>query len=313
MKFMQIKPQKARGTFKESLFSDPQWWAENKEDGDRRIAQFVGERVRFTGTRESVSDTGFVEKTANLPHLAYTPPQALDCTVLDGEIVAPFAKNLPGGSSKHVTAIMGSSPERAVALQKERGWLEYRVFDCLWYKGLDIRQHSIQMRRNWAWEALKIWKNKYAHLLPTYITTGEKRAAWKRSREGLVFKRDDHTYGDERLWVKHKKVWTADVVVMGYKMGKGKYEGRVGSIVFGQDMPAHSDKHSLALRELGTVRGFDDATMRELTDKPRMNLNRVFEITHFGREPTGAFRSPQFSRWRDDKDPKDCVYREDET
>jgi ATP-dependent DNA ligase len=143
MKFMQIKPQKARGKFLESFWTDPAWSAENKEDGDRRISQFCSAGlwgVRFTGTRESVDGTGYVEKSVNLPHLCKMKFDNLTGTVLDGEIVAPWAENLPGGSSKHVTAIMGSSPERAVALQRERGWLEYRVFDCLWFKGEDLRR-----------------------------------------------------------------------------------------------------------------------------------------------------------------------------
>jgi ATP-dependent DNA ligase len=44
---------------------------------------------------------------------------------------------------------------------------------------------------------------------------------WESAREGLVFKHEDHTYGDEKLWVKLKKEATADVVVMGFEPGKG--------------------------------------------------------------------------------------------
>ena len=41
-KLLQIEPQSARGTFNESMWDDPEWVAEEKYDGDRRIAQFVG-------------------------------------------------------------------------------------------------------------------------------------------------------------------------------------------------------------------------------------------------------------------------------
>src|SRR4051812_31709140 len=186
-KFKQIKPQKARGKFLEFMWTDPAWSAENKYDGDRRIAQFCGGSlgvVRFTGTRESVGGTGFVEKTENLPHLfgtnltPYARIRELDGTVLDGEIVAPFAKDLPGGESKYVTAIMGSLPARAIELQEKHGFLEYMVFDCLWWRGQDMRGHTLYSRKRDVVEAVKIWDNRFVRLVPEHSREAEKRRMW---------------------------------------------------------------------------------------------------------------------------------------
>lgn len=309
-KFKQIKPQKARGKFLESLWTDPAWSAENKYDGDRRIAQFCGLGVRFTGTRESVDGTGFVEKTENIPHLSSANQgrnqMALLGTVLDGEIVAPFAKDLPGGESKYVTAIMGSLPERAIALQKQHGWLEYMVFDCLWSCGQDVRGETLSARRIYVNSALREWSNKYAKLVPWVESAAYKEVLWKRAKEGLVFKHEDHLYGNERLWVKLKKEATADVVVEGFKPGKGKNAGKVGAIYIGQ-------YRDFKLWRCGSVRGFSDALMNDATAHPKKYLGRVLRIRHNGREPTGAFRHPRFDSWRDDKSPKDCVYDPEET
>lgn len=319
-KFKQIKPQKARGKFLESMWTDPAWSAENKYDGDRRIAQFCGVLVRLTGTRESVDGTGFVEKSHNLPHLQIWEGvlNRLDGTALDGEIVAPFAKDLPGGESKYVTAIMGSLPERAIALQKQHGWLEYRVFDCLWYKGMSLLDEPLAARRDSAFQAVEAWGNKYVKLVPSYIKETEKRAAWEQAKEGLVFKHEDHLYGNERLWVKLKKEATADVVVIGFELGKGKYRGQVGAIIFGQYAKSKKgrtwkSKMDFGLVRLGTCSGFDDAMRLKMGMKPHYFKGRVFRIRHNGCEPTGAFRHPRFDSWRDDKSAKNCVYDPEET
>lgn len=317
-KFKQIKPQKARGKFLESMWTDPAWSAEKKYDGDRRIAQFCGVWVRLTGTRESVDGTGFVEKSHNLPHLQIYEGvlNRLDGTVLDGEIVAPFAKDLPGGESKYVTAIMGSLPERAIALQKQHGWLEYRVFDCLWYKGEDVRSKILVLRRGFAGAAMMLWGNKYAKVVPSFSNASTKSHIWESAKEGLVFKHEDHLYGNERLWVKRKKEGTADVVVEGFKPGKGKNAGKVGAIYIGQYRKMSLQpgaRNVVGLWRCGSVRGFSDALMNDATAHPKKYLGRVMRIRHNGREPTGAFRHPRFDSWRDDKSAKDCVYDPEET
>src|SRR5882724_8896482 len=237
-KFKQIKPMKARGVFKDSMWSDPNYLAEEKYDGDRRIAQFCASKlVRFTGTRESVDGSGFVEKTENLPHLmdarnqardGHPPRFTLEGTVFDGEIIPPPGTKIIGGGSKYVTSIMGSLPSEALRKQRERGYLCYVVFDCLWYKGLDLRASPFLTRRDHARRALEEWGNSYV-ALSTQDRGTDKRVFYDRivrdGGEGVVLKHVSGRYGDQSTWVKVKAEATADVVVMGYKMGKGKFAG----------------------------------------------------------------------------------------
>lgn len=300
-KFQQIKPQKARGLLKPEMWSSLDWVAEEKYDGDRRIAQFCDERVRFTGCRESVDGTGFVEKTDNLPHLNQAQRSSaaqLDGTVLDGEIY------YTDKHSRHVTSVMGSSPEEALRKQRERGWLKYIIFDCLFYKGQDLRREPHRVRRNFAQQALGAWHNPHIQLAEQMIG-GAKRmfydAIVRNGREGVVLKHIEHRYGDERLWVKVKAEWTADVVITGFEPGKGKYAGGVGAIEFGQWRAGK-------LWACGTCSGFSDTLREQMTQHPKKYIGKVIEIAHNGREPaTQAFRHPRFKRFRVDKSSKDCI------
>lgn len=323
-KFSQIEPQKARGKLVEAYWDSLDWIAEEKFDGDRRISQFCASGlVRFTGSKPGV-DGYYVEKTDCLPHLSdgrdqsrngLPPAFRLEGTVLDGEMVIPPGMETKGGKSKYVTSIMGSRPEVAIRKQRAHGYLGYVVFDCLWFKGRDIRGLPLRERYNYRNQAVETWGNAYAKVAVASVGQGKRALlddVLERGGEGVVLKRYDHLYGDESLWVKVKYQATADVVVMGYNLGKGKYAGKVGAIIFGQNVIPPGNRN-YRLRPYGTCRGFDDELMDLLTKRSKQFTGKVFRIKHNGREPTGAFRHPQFDGWRPDKSPKDCVYREDET
>lgn len=357
--FKQIEPQPARGTLREEMWDSPDWIAEEKYDGDRRIAQFCGKGVRFTGRRISVKDGLFVEKTENVPHLSsYGPPltipdlrctnftmtkvpAALEGTVLDGEMVYGGLRDTiqsgnRGGESKFVTSIMGSLPEEAVRKQIERGWLRYVVFDCLFYKGKDLRGDPLEQRRQFMLRALEEWGNPFAS--PSEAVRGFKAQQSKRKfydrivergGEGVILKAIHSPYSERSAWVKVKKQATADVVIMGFipakemskksngevSMTKYAKAGLIGAIQCGQFPSGYDKKRGLlaGLVEVATVSGIDDALREAMTTGPGRFIGKVIEIEHNGREPTGRFRHPRFNRFRDDKRAKDCVYREDES
>jgi ATP-dependent DNA ligase len=255
-KFRQIEPQPARGTLREEMWDSPEWIAEEKYDGDRRIAQFCGKVVRFTGRRKSVKDGLFVEKTDNVPHLSATmftnssgrfvpldslhqgakgqinivrPPAALEGTVLDGEMICVSPAEFPPGSmtaegkSKYVTSIMGSLPEEAIRKQIERGWLRYVVFDILFHKGKDLRGLPLYERQEYVAEALEEWGNPFVSASVSVGGKGKREfyeKVVKAGGEGVILKRKDHIYSDKQGWVKVKAQATADVVIMGFVPAK---------------------------------------------------------------------------------------------
>ena len=338
-KFQQIEPAVARGTLREELWDDPEWVAEEKYDGDRRIAQFCGSVVRFTGRRKSVKDGLFVEKTENVPHLSgsdkvtgpgvsvlHLPPRSLDGTVLDGEMVFtgfPNKEMDQGGHSKFVTSIMGSLPEEAITKQIERGWLRYVVFDCLFFKGEDVRGRDTFQRWSLALRAVKEWANPFVSVSEQYGEKGEdKRKVYEkiaaRGGEGIILKHLVAKYGDRQAWVKVKREWTADVVITGFQTAKKesrkksgvvsatKYAeaGLIGAVVCGQ----WKCNEQSGWTEVATVSGMDDDLRGDITNHPKKYLGKVLRIKHNGKEPTGRFRHPRWDGLRSDKSPKDCIF-----
>lgn len=356
-RFQQIKPQKARGKFPAArqppdvqlacirkLYSGDEWVAEEKYDGDRRVGQFCSDVVRITGCNEGVNGR-FVEKTGNVPQLSNLWPKidtrkagrvtlekldearrrtaSLDGTVLDWECIVPRGLVTgAGGKSKHVTSIMGSRPDEAIAKQRERGWLRAAVFDCLWYKGQDIRGEPYHIRRSYVVRALNVWRNPHAFIVPAL--KGDKanflETIWTAGGEGIVLKHIEHRYGEQNLWIKVKIEINADVVIMGYKAASEMSEkvngevsatkyaqrGLIGAIIFGQ-------YRGTRLIAYGSTSGMDEDTRELISKNPKKYLNSVFELKANGREQTGAFRHPQFKRFRPDKSPKDCIYNLNET
>lgn len=314
--FGQFMPPGARGKMKPDLMKAAGWHAEEKLDGDRRIAQFCPEGVRFTGRVISKKTGTLVEKTDNLPHL--NPAVAhLVGTVLDGEMICDF----PGARSRDVTSIMGSHPDVAIAKQKERGWVRYAVFDCLFAKGEDLRGFTLAERREIAAAVLKAWANPHAVLVPAVSDGREEFLAgiWDRGGEGIILKRLDSVYGDEKAWVKVKRELSFDVVVMGYDEPKEesvkvdgtrsitKYAaaGLIGAIRFGQ----YKDG---VLTYCGSCSGFDDDLRLSMSKDRDGHLGKVFEITAQLREPSGHFRHPRFKGFRDNKMAEQCLWVEEQ-
>ncbi len=332
------------------MWDSPDWIAEEKYDGDRRIAQFCGKVVRFTGRRKSVKDGLYVEKTESVPHLSgkgvmrlidvvrikALPPASLEGTVLDGEMICPahgtFGGKIiadmekRGGESKFVTSIMGSLPEEAVRKQIERGWLRYVIFDCLFYKGKDVRHLQWTARHGFMRKAVEEWGNPYASAAP-FESHAHSRDLYdnvvKRCGEGVILKNVNHKYGDKQGWVKVKREATADVVIMGFidakmfskkvsgetSMTKYAKAGLIGAVQCGQ----YTSKNRIAvLVEVATVSGIDDLLREEMTKSPKRFIGRVIEIKFNAKEPSGRFRHPRYTRFRDDKCATDCVWRRDE-
>lgn len=338
----QLKPQKARGTSTDDIWDSPYWIAERKYDGFRMLAHLDGPATRFTAGRLNTEGL-YTERTAQLPHLGqvkgtragggeipfFARRGPIVDTVLDGEIiVSPEYEKLlikqGGAHSKAVGSIVNSEPVEAVAKQIERGWLRYVVFDCLFYRGQDVRGLDLLSRRDFVVDTLARWANPFVSY-PQAVLGKKKREYYQKlvaqGHEGVVLKHLDHRYGDEKLWIKEKHSATADVVVMGFRAAReetkkkgdkektiSKYAGQVGKIVCGQYRGVVRDRRAEdQLVEVAQVSGFDDALRIAFTENPSKFKGMVLAIEHNGREPTGRFRHPRFGHWRPDKNPQDCV------
>lgn len=323
-------PMLASGGTNADKWDSPEWWAEEKIDGSRYLC-FMGDTGnRFTSRQKSRQTGKPVEKTDNVPHLSTRIYEELEGTVLDGEIQhRDFSKTV---------SVMGSLPERAFELQQQIGWIDYHVFDILFYNGEDVRNLPYKERRKLVEEVIKYID--YTHFKMTEVVKEDKKSFYhnivKNGGEGVILKNVDSTYENGarcKEWIKVKKYITDDVVIMGadiptrYYTGKNKGEweyketdamgitrlvtrawakGWIGAIKFGK----YKDG---TLIPLGQTSGIDDEIKELLSDGKhgikKEYLGRVMEIGAMEQiKKSGAYRHPRFLRLRPDKNAEDCVW-----
>ncbi len=226
----------------EKLYNDPNWIAERKYDGSRYILQILPEGIFLTSRRESVNG-GMCEKSLNVPQIVEEAKKLLTIypkgIILDGEV------DVPGNIRcfKMVQGVMGSLPERAIALQTgnavrtemkkgkeiilEGPKLVYKVFDILERNGEDLRNKSLRYRRSTLEETLFFGGWQYIKLVEQY-KEDEKRHLYEEEisigAEGIMLKNLDAIYQEDKcpanVWVKVKGKETYDGIVKGYKYGE---------------------------------------------------------------------------------------------
>lgn len=289
----------------DALMKDDNYVAEIKFDGSR----YLSIEGRFFSRKKSENkkdpeNLGMpVEKTANVPHLS----KLLSVTglILDGEVF------YPGQKSNNVTSIMGAKPEKAIARQKEQGWIQYVIYDILMYKGIDLTSTPWSRRRELleeAYEEYVVGYERIIHLSQVAEGTANKRDMLKwaedNGEEGIMLKNVHATYKPDKRpehhWYKVKGEITIDAVITGFTEGEGKYAGLIGSIEFGLY------KSDGVLYSAGTCSGMTDEVRKNLTDNREHYAGSVIEIKAMERTAKGLFRHPVFLRFRDDKSPIDC-------
>jgi ATP-dependent DNA ligase len=294
-------------------------------------------RVRLYSRRISKKTGEPADNTAQLQHIADAAKALPNGTVLDGEVVAPGETSI----SNLVTKVTGSLPARAKEVQEKDGYLIFKAFDVLAFKGIDLTIEPFIMRQSFINDMLV--DLECIEAVPWYTSERMKRKLYaevcERGGEGLIFKRYDAPYHQgkrDKSWVKLKREKTWDVVFLGIELAKAetikkgeeeatasRIAGKAGAIKFGQYAlrPTKTDTFIFAiehktepvkLTEFGTCSGFDDAMRDDITENASVYIGRVFEIKAQQRFDSGSFRHPRFLRWRDDKQAAECIFRQNE-
>lgn len=286
------------------------WIVEPKLDGVRLIVLKRGSSL-YLYTR------GFHDQRGKLPGLEAAFDSVSFDFCLDGELIVleklveVAGQLLPiGGAFTEVNAVIGSNRYHTVTAQRRgKTRLVYVVFDCLMAQGRQLMHLPDQLRRGACELMVDLLQTMTPNIMimprwsDTQVTLDQLVAV---GAEGLIAKNPLAPYKPGQrpsgTWLKIKATNTADVVVMGYKPGQGKYAGMVGAIEFGQ----YKDGRLVARSRCS---GMSDALRAELTRNGDAYIGRVMEIKYFGRVgPQRSFRHPVFVRFRDDKAPNECVW-----
>lgn len=239
--------------------------------------------------------------TGRLPHveaeiLARFPAG----TWLDGEAAPLDANGEPTGSWGAVQSAMTRHRVSPDSLN-----VVFVVFDVLAIGGNDARSLPLSSRRGLLERAFSGAPFSYLRLVEQVPASEAAHVAWRAAGyEGSIIKNLAAPYASGRKgagWTKWKPQETTDVVVIDFEPGKGGITGLVGAIVFGAYVNG-------TLTRLGKCSGFDMRTRHAMTEQPQDYIGRVFELASFDPNKEGGDAiSPQWKRWRDDRDAESCV------
>ena len=189
----------------------------------------------FSRTTSAVSGT-LAEKSANVPHIMEIMNHLPENTIIIGEIY------YPGKSSKDVTPIMGSFPEKAIERQNgSYGFLHYYVHDIIRFKNKDLTKYGASIRYNLLKEIYNRYLLNYSSINGEIIIELAERVddniqefvadALNRGEEGAVLKKKTAPYtpGKRPAWdtIKIKKTDTCDAICLGFCKPTKYYDGKL--------------------------------------------------------------------------------------
>jgi bifunctional non-homologous end joining protein LigD len=294
------------------------WGLELKWDGVRVITYVSADGVRASGRRT----TELAGRYPELSGLSDLLPH--HDVILDGEVVA-FDDGRPSFERLQRRMHVPRPDPRLIREVPVR----YVVFDLLYLDGSLLHDMPYIDRRTLLADLDLAGTGPVE--VPPFLNGGDAAQVaelmefTKEQRlEGLMAKRLDSAYRPGRrvdFWRKVKNFLTREVVVCGWKPGRGRREGGVGSLLLGE----YDGKGRLCfVGHVGT--GFSDRTLDELyaalwplrrptspydetvprefaRDAQWVEPHLVGEVAYSVRTRDGRLRFPSWRGLRDDKDP----------
>jgi bifunctional non-homologous end joining protein LigD len=298
---------------------DEGWAFEMKWDGVRAVVTIDRGRVRITSRNR-------LDITVSYPELhGMAEGLAVKQAVLDGEIVRFDARGRPDfGALQKRMHVSSASAARQLASSDP---VAYLAFDLVYLDGRSLMSQPYTQRRE-ALDGIGLdgpaWQ-----VPPVFEGAGDAAFAASRSRglEGVVAKRLRSTYQPGKRtgdWIKVKNVRTQEVVVGGWRPGKGRRADTIGSLVLG--LPAEDGLTYIG--QVGTgftaemladllrrLRGLARATSPFTPDVPRADARDahwvtpriVGEVAFTEWTSDGRLRHPSWRGLRPDKAVADVV------
>jgi len=299
---------------------DASFGYETKWDGVRTVVYVQGGRARLMTRNDLDVTAAYPELQALGKALGATP------VVLDGEVIAvdPATGRISFAALQPRMHLRNQAQVRRLAAQVP---VTYCVFDLLYLDGHHTTGLPYRQRR----ELLESLDLRGSHWdTPPYTSGGGPdalSAAKEHGLEGIVAKRLDSVYEPgrrSRAWIKFKNTQTQEVVLGGWKPGKGMRAGTIGSLLLGIPGPEGLDY----IGQVGTgfTQGMLDDLYRQLRPLerktspfagalPSADVKDVHwvtpkivgevEFTEWTHE--GTLRQPSYKGLRDDKHPLEVV------
>jgi ATP-dependent DNA ligase len=301
-----IKPQLA--LTRKALPEGDEWAYEQKLDGFRAI-------VFVDGEESYIQSRGGKGLSRYFPELSFAPGRY----VLDGELVIRDA----GGQIEFDALQSRIHPaESRINLLAKEIPAGYVAFDLLAEGDEALLDSPLRERR----ERLEALTGGTDLTLSTLTSDTGQAEEWLRTTEGTMAKQLDAPYipGKRKGMAKVKREREIDCVVLGWR--PGKEEGTVGSLILGL-------YDGEELRPVGHISGFSAAEKRAMPKmlahletgerggaepsrwtggrdlewvalRPELVIEVGYDHAAAGRIRHGA----RFRRFRDDKDPKECLF-----
>ncbi|WP_291051638.1 ATP-dependent DNA ligase [Herbiconiux sp.] len=305
----------------DTLPDQEDWAFEMKWDGIRAL-------VRATAGTVTLFTRNGNDVTAGYPELVEALEEASEGRemVLDSEIVALDARGRPNFG--RLQQRMGLTRPRDVEAAQRQVKVDLMVFDVLELDGASLEKSSYDDRRAVLDELLPASRGPL-HVPPAF--EGDLAHAVRASRElgleGVMAKRRSSGYAPGRRtgsWLKIKHHLTQEVVIGGWRPGKGARARQIGSLLMG--VP-DADGRLVYVGRVGT--GFSDRELDAITsrlaalerktspleDVPAADARDarwvtpklVAEVEFAEWTGPGRLRQPSWRGWRPDKSPAEVT------
>jgi bifunctional non-homologous end joining protein LigD len=300
-------------------FAKPGWVFELKLDGYRvRAARENGKAILLSRKGLDFAPA-FPEIARAVEALPY------EGVILDGELVVLDDSGHP--SFSRLQARAGLSSAREIKRAAVEHPATFYVFDLLAFDGYDLRPLPLVKRK----EILKQILPPTGALRYSEHFETDGKALYEKvvqlGLEGIVAKKADSKYraGRSSDWLKIRADRSDDFVVVGYSRPKGSrggfgalhvgayqdgtliYCGRAGSGFTAAQLKEYGAKLEALVRPTPPCEPPRGGALPKGPDHIWVEPELVCEVRYKEITPDGLLRQPVFMRFRDDKDPKECV------
>ena len=149
----------------DEALADSNNYLEEKFDGTRALVYVFEEYNRVFSRRISRKTNFYVENTDSVPQIRDSVCGQMNGTILDGEMY------IPEQGFQLSSAVMNCKYDKAIERQEQLGYQVFHAFDILFFRGLDVRDKPLKLRKLYLRIAVAEIRSPYIQLV-NYFSCG---------------------------------------------------------------------------------------------------------------------------------------------